>query len=275
MPVTLTLDQIITSRLSLAVLLYDDYKRVGKVVGMSNVTIQELNLAAVENLSGYHNFLDLTAGAYTIKVNAESYIEEEVVGFTIPRTTAYSLPIGGWIPTGSREATLLSINGLRDGDVLEFNNGSDLPERRTITIDPDPATRIVHWDNDSSGGLTYEYTFTDSIKIPHPENLIIRVRLKPNPLYPFPSSATLVRGSIHDTDGNPLSKAIVEVAGGILTTRTAKNGDFVLYFPASQEDEQIQIAVTPFTSGGQPLPTLTVNGEIQKGRSTSVAIAYP
>lgn len=268
----LILDQIITSRLSLAVILLDGFKRVGEVVGKPNVTIQDLNLAAVVNLSGYHNFLDLAAGTYTINVKTDNYMEEEITGLTLPRNPVYTLPVGGWVQNGFTEATLSDISGLRDGDVLEFDNGLDPSEKRTITIDPDPTTLTVHWDSDPEGGLANDYYDTDTIRIPHPENLIIHVSLKPNPLYPFPSGTTLLRGNVHDTGGNPISHASVELAGGTLTTTTTENGDFVLHFPASQANAPIQITVTPPAAGGPPL---TVNGEILKGRTTSVDITYP
>ncbi len=266
----LALDQRITTRLSLAVSLIDDFTQNERIIGKVKVAIPGLNLAASENPDGYYNFLDVVNGIYTIKTEADFYIDNEIKNFTIPRTVDYSFPGGGGAAPGSDEAVLADISGLFDGDVLEFDNGIDPPERRRITLDLNPATKKIHWDSDPQGGLKYNYPDSASIRLPGPENLILNIRLKPNPLYPFPSGATLVRGSVQDPAGDPISEAEVELVGDALNTRTTDNGDFVLYFPASQGDGSIQIRVKPRGS-----PPKTVNAEVRKGRTTSLTITYP
>lgn len=270
MAVEIILDQRITTRLSLTVSLMDDFSQRKEVVGDVKVSIPALKIEAKKNPSGYYNFLDIQDGIYTLQIKSEYYIEEEIKDFTLPRNVAYHFAAGGGAPNGSTEAVLSDITGLRDGDVLEFDNGNDPPERRMITLDPDPSTKKIHWDNDPRGGLEYSYSATASITLPKPENFIIRVKLRPNPSYPFPFGATLLRGTLRDSDGNPISGADAKVAGSALETKTSKNGDFVLYFPASQGDASIQVKVKP-----EGRPPKTVNGEVKKGRSTSLSVIYP
>ncbi len=265
----LALDQKITTKLSLAISFIDDFTQRGELIAKVKVIIPSLNLVAVENPSGYHNFLDVPDGIYTIETKADFYIDREIKNFTLPRTVNYSFPGGGGAAPGSTEAVLSDIGGLLDGDILELDNGADPPERRMITLDPNPATNKIHWDGDPQGGLKYNYPDSASIRIPNPENLVIKIWLKPNPLYPFPSGTTLLRGTVRNSQGNPISQADIELVGDTLNTRTTDNGDFVLYFPASQGNASIQVRVTP-----EGMLSKTVNGDVKKGRTTSLAIIY-
>lgn len=190
MEMELSLDRRITTRLSLAVLLTDDFTQKKEITGKVRVSIPSLKLKAVMNPSGYYNFCDLPASPPDRKLHITSdyYMDKETGPITFP---------------------------LADPPV---------------------------------------YTVT----------------LKPGPLYPFPIWATLLRGVVSDADGNAIPGALVEcVAKGLSTTTSAK-GEFVLYFPLEQEDEKIQIKVTPQGK----LPKTIPNVEIKKCKTTSLSVTY-
>jgi hypothetical protein len=262
------LDQRFTTKLSIAVFLIDDFTEKRKVKGQIEISIPDEKLKALKNPSGYYNFLDIPDGTYTIEVKPELYLKEKIENFALPRSTNYNLAASG-APAGSTSAKLTSINGLRDGDVLEFDNSSDPPELRIIYIDSNPTIKKIHWDKDPEGGLLYDYSSGDTASIPFPFNFVLPVTLKPNHLYSFPSGITLIRGSLFDANGDPIADAKIEVAAKKIKTRTSRIGDFVLYFPASQDDESIQIKATP---SGQP--SNTVSCEVKKGKTVTISINY-
>lgn len=68
-----------------------------------------------------------------------------------------------------------------------------------------------------------------NLPIPDPQNPLVII-LKPQPSYPFPASATLIRGSVLDTAEKPVSGATVEIIGKDITNHTNARGEFVLYF---------------------------------------------
>jgi hypothetical protein len=67
-----------------------------------------------------------------------------------------------------------------------------------------------------------------------PEKEIV---LKPNPAYPFPNGATLIRGMVIDQADNPVPNANVQVTEKNLNTVTTERGEFVLYFPPLREND--------------------------------------
>jgi phosphatidate phosphatase APP1 len=70
---------VMTSNLTFAVLLIDDYTQEGPV-GRVEVKLQEGGPKVVKNLSGYHLFTDLAHGVYTVSVESDYYstVEEAV-----------------------------------------------------------------------------------------------------------------------------------------------------------------------------------------------------
>jgi hypothetical protein len=263
------LDQRFTTKLSVAVCLADDFTEKREIKGSIKISIPSLKLTPIKNPGGYYNFLDIPDDTYTFEIIPEFYLKEEIENVTLPRNTSYSLSASG-VSSGSTSAKLTSIVGLRDGDVLEFDNGSDPPERRIIYLDSSPSTKKIHWDKDPEGALLYNYSSGDTVSIPFPFNFVLPVTLKPNHLYKFPSGITLLRGSLLDADANPIGNAEVEVVGKTVKSRTSSIGDFVLYFPASQGDENVQIKVTPSAQ-----PSKTVIGEVKKGKTVTISINYP
>lgn len=62
---------------------------------------------------------------------------------------------------------------------------------------------------------------------------VVEVPLKPKPLYPFPDSATLIRGLLAVETGLPAGvtvKAISKITPREILERTDEKGEFVLYF---------------------------------------------
>jgi len=80
-------------------------------------------------------------------------------------------------------------------------------------------------------------------------NPVVSIKLKPKPSYPFPSGATLIRGMVQDSDGNPVSEAKVEAVGKKVSNRTTVKGEFVLYFKALTEDDIIVEGSKRFVKG--------------------------
>ncbi len=71
----------------------------------------------------------------------------------------------------------------------------------------------------------------------NPKMPVTEMTLKPNSDYPFPPEATLIKGTITDPEGNPVSNARVRVKKRDESTTTDKNGSFVLYFKGIQGDK--------------------------------------
>lgn len=268
-----------TTKLSFAVSLQDDYSK-GKPRGRVEVSLKDRKEKAIRNLSSYYLFLDLPDGTYTVQVRSDYYFDEES-DINLPRPVDFAFRSGsGGAEPDSTEALLQDISGLRDRDVLEFDNESDPPERRMIFLDSDPTTNKIHWEGDPRGGLEYDYGEDAKIRLPVPENLIIRMMLKPKPSYPFPPGATLIRGMVYDSAEEAVSGARVRVKGKEIENKTTEKGEFVLYFGPLTEDEIIEEDGKRFVKGdGDKIIRLEVERvtepielEAEEGKITSVII---
>ncbi|MFZ0388952.1 MAG: carboxypeptidase-like regulatory domain-containing protein [Calditrichia bacterium] len=96
-----------------------------------------------------------------------------------------------------------------------------------------------------------------------PKNPLTELRLMPRPAYPFPFSATLVRGLVND--GAAVSGAAVTVAGKTIETFTDEKGEFVLYF-FGIASENITIEITRNGS------TKSLNTTIEEGKAISLGV---
>jgi hypothetical protein len=99
-------------RLSFAVALIDEY--TGKrPIGDVRVFIQDQNLKALKNLSGYFFFLDLLDGTYQVQVESEHYFERQITvnvpepdplnpveSITLMPTPSYPFPSGSTLIRG-------------------------------------------------------------------------------------------------------------------------------------------------------------------------------
>ena len=261
-------DQKITTKLSLAVSLIDDFTGE-EIFGIVKVRIPELNYEASKNPSGYFNFSDLPDGMYSLEIKSDYYIENVIENLKIPRIFSYQFLTSTGAPAGSTEAVLTDSSGLLNGDVVEFNNGIN-SERRTIMVDPDPLINNIYWEDDPLGGLTFNYSDSDSITIPIPERLVVRMELVPDNTYPFPVGTTLLRGNVFQIGGTPIAEALIELSVINFKTKTSSMGTFLVYFPPTQQDALFDITVTP--DGEIPK---TVSSEVKKGKDMSLTIEYP
>ncbi len=192
---TPAIDRRITTRLTFAVLLTDDFTGKQEIMGNVTVSVPDLERTAVANPSGYFTFLDLPdvpGGEYTVRVDAGFYVESQ---------TAVK-------PTD---------------------------------LDPDAP--------------------------------VVTIALKPNPLYPFPSGATLMRGVVSRAGGSAAAGAGVQWEGDVVkSTVTSGKGEFVLYFPVDffpvdGESASITVDVTP---PGES--SVAINTEVYKCKTTSLPV---
>jgi hypothetical protein len=82
-----------------------------------------------------------------------------------------------------------------------------------------------------------------------PMNPLIRVYLEPNPSYPFPANATLIRGMVRDSAGHPAAGARVEITGKDNSAQTTRKGEFVLFFNTLTEEDIILEGNKKFVAG--------------------------
>jgi hypothetical protein len=161
------LGDVITTNLSLAVWLTDE-NTGKKPMGRVKVTLEEGEIKAFKNLSGYHCFTDLYHKDYNLNIESDFYF---------------------------------------------------------------PADKKI------------------VIPLPDPKKPVDDTILKPNPVYPFPISATLVRGLVSNT-------------GPVVN---AERGEFVLYFKGiKKEDITIEIR--------KDGDTKAVNTTIEEGKTISLGI---
>ncbi len=216
---------IITSRLSLATWLVDDY--TGKEpIGQVGVTIKEGNKEAIKNLSGYYIFSDLAGGSYNLEISSDLYFpEERAIDTSKINTSNITLQLDTIGPaSGATSTELRDVSKLQKDDVVVFHNPSGDVEKKSIT-NIDAGTRTISW----TGGLKNDFSALDSTIVAL-ANPVVAILLKPKPSYPFPKYATLVRGSLIDSNKNPVADVAPKVASQNMETKSDKNGEFVLYF---------------------------------------------
>ena len=68
---------------------------------------------------------------------------------------------------------------------------------------------------------------------------VVNITLKPTPSYPFPSSATLIRGCVLDSQNNGILGAALTVKHTDIKTETTARGEFVVYFRGMKEYEVV------------------------------------
>lgn len=240
--------QIIT-RLAFAVLVSDEFAPYKSPIGSTKVMIKNRNYEATKNLSGYHIFINLPNGDYTIQIKSDYYADQEV-DIAIPRKFTGSYILNHKANIGDKEAVLADVVDLMNGDILEFSNGNGHTERRWITLHQDPSIAKIYWDKDIRGGLDHAYEAGTALRVPpsqiRQQERSFRIDLKPNSYYPFPPGATLIRGVLHDENGKAVSGATVKIEkitigdeqpttpleriGEDIQTTSSESGDFAIYF---------------------------------------------
>jgi hypothetical protein len=97
------------------------------------------------------------------------------------------------------------------------------------------------------------------------KNPVVQIVLKPNPRYPFPARATLLRGVATNTV--PVNGANVSVIGKTITTVTDERGEFVLHF-RGVKTEAVTIMIQ---KGGD---TKSVGVTIEEGKTVSAGMIH-
>jgi len=141
----------------------------------------------------------------------------------------------GGLPIGDPEVRIEN----RDVDPVRNPSGYH------VFLDLDPGTVTVAVD----GGRYYvdeRVTGVDAVDLTDPATNVDlsdpatlpleRIELAPAPPYLFPSTATTVRGTVHDPAGKGLSDATVSITDVNRDTRTDANGEFVLFLDSARDE---------------------------------------
>lgn len=250
-----------TINLSFAVWLIDDFTREQAMGNIRVVT--KTGIEAIKNLTGYYIFTDLEKGQYFVDIFSDLYYFREIpIDTTKIKTLDVPLEFDTTGPTqGATSTKLKDVSRLQKDDTVEFRNISGEVEQENI-IAIDDNTETISWID----GLEHDFSAADSTILAF-QNPVVTIRLKPLPSYPFPNNATLVRGLIKDSGGNPVTKANVEVNSQDIKTESDKNGEFVIYF-SSIENNPIQIDIEK--SGN----TKTFTQPLEEGKTKYLKIVF-
>ncbi len=118
-----------------------------------------------------------------------------------------------------------------------------------------------------------------------PADPVVSITLKPDPSYPFPPGANLIRGMVYDSEGKSISGARVSVLGIDIWNKTTEQGEFVLYSGALTEDKIIKEGSKMFVKGDNNSKivhleveyigvTKTTELNVKEGETTSVIIQW-
>lgn len=130
----------------------------------------------------------------------------------------------------------------------------------------------------------YYYEQEVDVTLPLPGEPVVVLTLKPTPDYPFPATATLVRGIVKDNAEKPVSGAIAKIIEKDLENQTSEMGEFVLYFKSLTAQDIIRVNGKKYIKahGGSHQLQLqvthpdykkkTVAVEVEEGKTTSVFI---
>ena len=252
------LGEVRSTGLSLAVRIIDDY--TGKEpIGNIKVLIKEGNKKAIKNPSGYYLFNDLAGGNYSINIESDLYFPEKRTVDSLRMRTLDSVTLNldnG--PLAEATSTMLTdVSQLKNGDVVEFRNPVDKVEQRGIKY-INESNRTIFWKK----GLKYDFDTSGSTI--HALDYVNEIFLKPLPSYPFPSHATLVRGSVSNED--PVVNAEIDVVGTTIQTRTYERGEFVIYFKGVEDKKEITIEIK------KNRDTKTVDETIEEGKTTNIGV---
>ena len=104
------------------------------------------------------------------------------------------------------------------------------------------------------------------------QNPVVNITLKPKPPYPFPSSATLIRGFLQDSQHKGVSGAVIKVRGSDIQTRTAENGEFVIYFRKPWKDHVTATEGKKLVKIHEENPVLEITHPDHRKKTKSVTV---
>lgn len=118
-----------------------------------------------------------------------------------------------------------------------------------------------------------------------PRDPVVNIDLDPSPSYPFPPSATLVRGFLHDSGNKGTPGVVINVRGKDIETVTTGKGEFALYFHDLKKDDVKTVDSRKLVKikGRNPVLEIkhpdhrkrTRSVEVEEGKTTSLSITYP
>lgn len=150
----------------------------------------------------------------------------------------------------------------------------------TLVVEPDPLRADWYFlEPEPGGSWTFAFTRPVTLPLPDPRHPVLPLRLAPNPDYPFPGQATLIRGAVF-REGNGPGAALPGVTlrttydrtdpndpgasvPRTLETQSDRRGQFVLFFtalPAATQEVSVQAALTD--------PPIHQPTTIREGRTT-------
>jgi hypothetical protein len=150
-------------------------------------------------------------------------------------------------PIGKLRVSIMENGKTAFGNLSGYHLFTDLP--------PGNYTISVSGDAYLSAEATVDTSVLD------PRKPVMEITLSPNPAYPFPGNATLVRGVVGN--GDPVVGAEVTVAGKPEKTMTDQQGEFVLFFMGIKTE----VITLQVKKGGG---TETVSATIEEGMTVSV-----
>jgi len=208
--------------------------------GQLNI-FSERDIRSIKNPSGYYIFNDLPSGTYIVDIEPELYFNEErkvcILEFDTTGPAAET-----------KKIKLKDISELQDEDVVEFRNPSGDVEKRGINVDS--KSREISWEDKLNFDFSKKGSTVLALKY-----LETEIKLKPRPAYPFPGHATLIRGLVLNND--PVPDAIVKDVTNSMTTKTNKNGEFVLYYIGIKDGTGIDIEILK-NSDSKQLTDITI-----------------
>lgn len=166
---TAYLGDVLTTKLSLAVWLIDDYTKK-ELIGSAKVKLKEGDIEAIKNISGYYCFIDLTAENYTVGIESDFYFPKEetvdtsaldpknpVVAIELKPKPSYPFPghatlvrglvegAGGPVVNADMEVVGKTIKTITDekGEFVLYFEGIK-EENITIEIKKDGSTKSVN-----------------------------------------------------------------------------------------------------------------------------------
>ncbi|MGZ4846252.1 MAG: carboxypeptidase-like regulatory domain-containing protein [Halobacteriota archaeon] len=113
--------------------------------------------------------------------------------------------------------------------------------------------------------------------------VVINIELTPAPSYPFPASATLIRGTVKDGQGVGIPDALVTVQHDAFAVPTTGQGEFVIFFNDPHKVVKVAGKRLVKIAGDDPViqvdhqsyGTHTKKQSVEEGTAVSLSIDYP
>ena len=207
-----------------------DNRTVGLIARKQNGQLNifsERDIKPVKNLTGYYVFKNIPPGTYIVEIQPELYFND--------KRKVCILKFDSIGPEdGVNKVILDDVSELEDEDKIEFRNPSGDVEKRVINTNL--PRREISWDDE----LKFDFSEKGSTVLAS-KYLDVEINLRPRPIYPFSSSATLVRGLVFNQ--YPVADAIVQDVTNSIVSKTDTNGEFVHYYKGIEDGTIIDINI--------------------------------